>query len=135
MRNQTGFTLIELMIVISIIGILAAIAVPQFSAYRDRAYQAEGYALAEELRNDVCLYYDTLGVLPADNQVLGLPEPGEIKGKYVSSLAIQQGAIEIRYDPELKTPIAGKMIRLAPKINKANPTGPLLWEIERPDDS
>lgn len=135
MKDQNGFTLIELMTVIAIIGILAAIAIPNFSAYRDRAYQAEGYTLANELRKEVCRYYDTLGVLPADNVMLGLPEPGTIRGKYVSSLTVSQGTVEIRFDPELKGPSAGKLLRLVPKINQSYPTGPLLWEIERPDDS
>lgn len=135
MRDQKGFTLIELMFVIAIIGILAAIAVPNFSAYRDRAYRAEGYALADELRKEVCRYYDTLGVLPADNEMLGLPEPGAIRGKYVSSLTVHQGAIEIRFDPQRCGPGAGKWLRLVPKINQSYPTGPLLWEEERPDHS
>lgn len=135
MRDQNGFTLIELMFVVAIIGILAAIAVPNFSAYRARAYEAEGYALADELRQEVCRYYDTLGVLPADNEILGLPEPDAIRGKYVSSLTIHQGTVEIRFDPELRSPTAGKLLRLVPKINQSNPTGPLIWEIERPDNS
>ena len=48
LRNESGFTLIELLVVVAIIGILAAIAIPQFSAYRKRGYEAQ---VKSDLRN------------------------------------------------------------------------------------
>ena len=56
-RNQKGFTLIELMIVIAIIGILAAIAIPQFSRYRAKSYNAASLADARNLKTDFEAYY------------------------------------------------------------------------------
>jgi type IV pilus assembly protein PilA len=128
MEKQSGFTLIELMAVISIIGILAAIAIPQFSAYRDRSYRGEGYALGGALREDVSAYYDTIGLLPKDNDDMGLPGPESIRGKYVAAVSIHNGEVALRYDDELKSAIAGQTARLIPHINAENPTGPLLWE-------
>lgn len=131
MKNRKGFTLIELMIVVAIIGILAAIAIPNFSAYRQKAYDAEGFTLAGALREEICLYYDTRGFMPADNDSLGLPKPAALRGKYVASLSIQQGVIEIRFDPEFECGTAAKTIKLVPHVNTDNPTGPLVWEVER----
>ena len=56
-RNQKGFTLIELMIVIAIIGILAAIAIPQFSAYRAKSYNSASLSDARNLKTDLEAYY------------------------------------------------------------------------------
>ncbi|MBT3176485.1 MAG: prepilin-type N-terminal cleavage/methylation domain-containing protein [Desulfobacula sp.] len=56
-RNQKGFTLIELMIVIAIIGILAAIAIPQFSSYRAKSYNSAGLSDIRNLRTDLEAYY------------------------------------------------------------------------------
>ncbi len=63
-RNQKGFTLIELMIVIAIIGILAAIAIPQFSRYRGKSYNAASLADARNLKTDFEAYYAEWEVYP-----------------------------------------------------------------------
>lgn len=63
-RNQKGFTLIELMIVIAIIGILAAIAIPQFSKYRARSYNASSLSDARNLRTDLEGHYAEWNVYP-----------------------------------------------------------------------
>ena len=128
MKKQSGFTLIELMTVISIIGILAAIAIPQFSVYRERAYRGEGYTLGGALREDISAYYDTVGALPKDNHDLGLPDPRSIRGKYVAAVSIHNGEVVLRYDDKLDSPIAGETVRLIPHISADYPTGPLLWE-------
>ena len=70
MKKQNGFTLIELTVVITIIGILAAVAIPNFIAYRDKAYLCEGYALSAPVREEVVEYYDHQGIFPVYNQVV-----------------------------------------------------------------
>ncbi len=128
MNEQSGFTLIELMAVISIIGILAAIAIPQFSVYRDRAYRGEGYSLGSAFREEICRYYDVTGVLPMDNDNLGLPPPESIRGKYVAAVSIRNGEVGLRYSDQMNSTIAGQTVRLIPHINPDYPTGPLVWE-------
>jgi len=63
-RNQKGFTLIELMIVIAIIGILAAIAIPQFATYRAKSYNSASVSDARNMRTDLEAYYAEWDVYP-----------------------------------------------------------------------
>lgn len=130
MRNHHGFTLIELMIVIAIIGMLAAIAIPNFSAYRMRAYVSEALVIGDAARKDVIDFYDQTGVLPANNAEAGLPKPEGIRGKYVKSITVKDGDIHIAFDESQRGELKGKFLILHPEINTENPTGPMTWTRE-----
>ena len=87
--NHKGFTLIELMIVVAIIGILAAVAIPQYQNYVARAQVAEGLALASGAKTAVAEYRSTTGKWPTSNDEAGLAaNPEDISGKYVKSLTV-----------------------------------------------
>lgn len=126
MQNSKGFTLIELMVVVAIIGILAAIAIPQFGPYRTRAKLSEGYALAGPVQKDVVEYYGHRGELPPDNQACGQPAPELIKGKYVSHIVVEKGVISIHYDPDQVDCQPG-FIELQPLIAEQGPTPVINW--------
>jgi type IV pilus assembly protein PilA len=92
-RVSFGFTLIELMIVVAIIGILAAVAIPQYQNYVARAQVAEALSLASGAKVAVAEYFNTNGTFPADNTEAGLSDADDISGKYVESVAVSGAAI------------------------------------------
>ncbi len=99
MKKQQGFTLIELMIVVAIIGILAAIAIPAYSDYTIRAQVSEGLTLAGGAKAAVSEFTMDRGVFPTDNDEAGLSAPADIDGKYTGSINVQptKGQILITY--------------------------------------
>ena len=88
MQKQQGFTLIELMIVVAIIGILAAIAIPQYQNYTTRASLSEGLSLASSARTAVAETFQSSGNWPTSNAEAGLPAEGEISSDVVSQVAV-----------------------------------------------
>ncbi|CWP04472.1 class I pilin PilE [Neisseria meningitidis] len=90
---QKGFTLIELMIVIAIVGILAAVALPAYQDYTARAQVSEAILLAEGQKSAVTEYYLNHGIWPGDNSSAGVATSSEIKGKYVQSVTVANGVV------------------------------------------
>ncbi|HFC7991210.1 TPA: pilin [Neisseria meningitidis] len=91
---QKGFTLIELMIVIAIVGILAAVALPAYQDYTARAQVSEAILLAEGQKSAVTEYYLNHGEWPANNSSAGVASSAsDIKGKYVEKVEVAKGVI------------------------------------------
>ncbi|HEZ1145008.1 TPA: pilin [Neisseria meningitidis] len=90
---QKGFTLIELMIVIAIVGILAAVALPAYQDYTARAQVSEAILLAEGQKSAVTEYYLNHGEWPSNNTSAGVASASKIKGKYVEKVEVAKGVI------------------------------------------
>ena len=111
MRKARGFTIIELMIVVTIIGILSAIAIPVYQVYTARAKVAEGIQLAKPVQLAVQNFHSEGGLLPADNASANLAPPAEMKGRYVRSIEVTNGVVVVTFgDPAL----LDRVIRLTP---------------------
>ena len=91
MKNQKGFTLIELMIVVAIIAILAAIAISQYQDYVIRSQVSEGSALADGVKTAVAEFYQNNGRFPSNNTSAGLALAASIKGQYVDTVDVAGG--------------------------------------------
>ncbi|MDA0679097.1 MAG: pilin [Proteobacteria bacterium] len=97
MKKQQGFTLIELMIVVAIIGILAAIAIPAYQDYTIRAQVSEGLNLTGGAKAATTEFYQDQGVFPANNTQAGLAANVNINGKYVSQVNVAGNTITVTY--------------------------------------
>jgi type IV pilus assembly protein PilA len=128
-KLQQGFTLIELMIVVAIIGILAAIAIPAYQDYTIRAQVSEGLNLGGGAKTAVAEFYQDRGIWPDGNTGVGgagLSMPAQIKGKYVASVTVgsKDGIVTVLSGVDAHTLINGKSLTLT----ATDATGSVTWD-------
>lgn len=133
-RQQAGFTLIELMIVVAIIGILAAIAVPAYQDYLARAQASEALTSTAGLRSEVSVYLSENGDLTGvDSDAVISTTAGELGGEYFSESGVsvgENGVISVVYDDGVHS---GSTITLTPTLNTAG-TQVATWVCDGIDD-
>ncbi|MGD8323741.1 MAG: pilin [Gammaproteobacteria bacterium] len=114
-KLQQGFTLIELMIVVAIIGILAAIAIPAYQDYTIRAQVSEGMSLASAAKTAVAETFLNTGFPPNNRFEAGMSNTlTDTQGKYVASVDVTNGGITVVYGNEANAAIAGNSLGMTP---------------------
>ncbi|HEY1075972.1 MAG TPA: pilin [Fontimonas sp.] len=122
-KMQKGFTLIELMIVVAIIGILAAIAIPAYQDYTIRSQVSEGLSLAAGSKTAVAEFFTNRGDWPAANDSAGVSPSASIAGNYVTQVNIADGVITVTYGDKANQKITGDVLVLSP----ADEGGSISW--------
>ena len=127
-RKQKGFTLIELMIVVAIIGVLAAVAIPAYSDYTAKAQASEAFSLAGSAKQAVTLTFFETGSFPVDNAGAGLSDSLKITGAYVSEVAVGvDGVITVTMAADAAT--TGDIVLTPTGLDAAGePLGSVTWE-------
>ena len=128
MKKPAGFTLIELMIVVAIIAILAAIAIPAYQDYLIRAQTAEAMTLIDGTRTPLWEFVSVKGYMPPSNFSAGLPKPTSISGRYVTQVDVSGGVATATFGNAANLKLSGRVLQLSPTTT----TGSIKWRCKAP---
>jgi type IV pilus assembly protein PilA len=122
LKSYSGFTLVELMIVVAIIGILASFAIPAYQDYTKRSHVTEGLALAAAAKSSVTEFYSSKGYFPSSNSSAGLAQATSIAGNAVSQIEVlANGVVEVTYNAKVAS---SATLRLTPSFQ----SGWMRWD-------
>lgn len=126
-RRFAGFTLMEMLVALAIIGLLATFAVPQYGMYMARHRVADAASLADGIKEKIHGYYLTHGTFPADNHQADVPPPDKLLGNYVVGMRVEEGAIHIDLGNKAGRFLQNKTLSLRPITVDGSPESPMSW--------
>ena len=125
--KQKGFTLIELMIVVAIIGILASIAIPAYQDYTIRAQVVESFSITGEMKLSIKDFYKDRGRFPANNDEAGVPEAKYLIGNYVKRVEVIDGAMHVEFGNHVNSQLVEQVLTIRPIVVSDSPSSPISW--------
>jgi type IV pilus assembly protein PilA len=126
MHNH-GFTLVEMMVVVGILAILALMAIPSYQDKFVREQIVEALPLADIAKTPIAAAWAAAQSFPADNASAGLPAPDKVVSNFISSLAVDGGAIHMTFGNRANAVIKGKVLTLRPAVVEGAPIVPVAW--------
>ena len=125
--TRRGFTLIEVMVTVAVIGVLATLAIPSYHQRVVRAQVTESLQLTEAIKADVEAYYRQNRRFPTDNAALGLPPSDKLIGNYVTRIVLDDGALHVSLGNYVNKMVEGNVISLQPLVVENSPRSPMSW--------
>jgi type IV pilus assembly protein PilA len=125
--GAAGFSLLELMIAIGVVAILALIALPGIPERLIRDRIVESIRITDFVKLPVAAMWAASAALPVDNAAAGLPLADKIVGDYVTSVAVESGAIQVTFGNRINSVVSGKVLTLRPAVVEDAPKVPITW--------
>jgi type IV pilus assembly protein PilA len=126
-RRGAGFSIVEMLVVIGVVATLALMALPSYIEKSVREQVAEALPLAEVAKPPLVTAWALAQPFPADNAAAGLPIADKIVNNYVSSVAVQDGAITLTFGNQASNSIKGKLLTIRPAVVEDSPVVPVAW--------